>query len=128
MLWHTKYIGIPFVDNGHSFQGCDCGGLAWLVYASELGHELPCFDVSYSAFDKPSTGNILRRALNGFFTSSEPGEFRLAVFGRKYLDYHVGIFLDRERILHCKEGEHAKIAYIDELPYYRDFRGAYALA
>ncbi len=128
MIWHTKYIGIPFVDNGHSFDGCDCSGLAWLVFFTELERDLPCFDIAYSAHEKRSTGAILRRSLNRFFVEAEPGEFALAVFGRRLLDYHVGVFLDDTRILHCKAGEHAKLARLDELPFRADFRGAYALA
>lgn len=128
MTWHQRYIGIPFVDNGRSFAGCDCGGLAWLVFKRELGNDLPCFDIAYSAYDSRSAGVILRRSLNRFFVESEPGPLVLAVFGRRFTDYHVGVFVDRERILHCKDGEHAKVEYLDAMVCRADYRGAYAIA
>ena len=42
-LWVEKYIGIPFVERGSDFAGCNCWGLARLVYHIELSVKLPAF-------------------------------------------------------------------------------------
>lgn len=43
MSWLSKYVGIPFVDKGRDFKGCDCWGLVRLVYKNELNIELPTY-------------------------------------------------------------------------------------
>jgi len=43
MRWSDAYIGIPKANHGHGFDGCDCRGLAKLVYARELGITLPSY-------------------------------------------------------------------------------------
>lgn len=127
--WHTKYIGIPFVDNGRSMSGCDCGGLAWLVFKQELGRELDCFISPYTALHAISAGKNLRYAIGEFFAPAiSPRPLNLAVFGRTFGDYHVGVFIDNGRnILHCKEGYAAKIQRLGDMDCRNDYRGAYAL-
>lgn len=36
-----KYIGIPFIDKGRDFKGCDCYGLAKLYFKNELDIDIP---------------------------------------------------------------------------------------
>lgn len=36
-----KYIGIPFIDKGKDFNGCDCYGLLQLYYKEEMGIDVP---------------------------------------------------------------------------------------
>ena len=37
----NDYIGIPFIDKGRDFKGCDCYGLIKLYYKNELGIDIP---------------------------------------------------------------------------------------
>lgn len=40
MTWPEKYLRIPFVDRGESWQGCDCWGLLKLILREQLGKEI----------------------------------------------------------------------------------------
>ena len=53
--WINQYIGIPYVENGASADGCDCYGLLRVV-AEGLGKKLPSFDgfELTTGFIKPS--------------------------------------------------------------------------
>ena len=37
MIWSNRFIGIPYDDFGRSRTGCDCWGLACIIYREELG-------------------------------------------------------------------------------------------
>jgi cell wall-associated NlpC family hydrolase len=43
MSTFDKYVGIPFIDRGSSFNGADCYGLIRLIYKTEFGIDIPEF-------------------------------------------------------------------------------------
>ena len=45
--WWSKYVGLPFLENGRDRDGLDCWGLGRLVYADNLGVDLPVFGGRY---------------------------------------------------------------------------------
>jgi murein DD-endopeptidase / murein LD-carboxypeptidase len=45
--WVKNYVGIPFVSNGRTAEGCDCYGLARLVLSNEYGVTLPALSDDY---------------------------------------------------------------------------------
>ena len=107
-----KYIGIPFRDHGCGYDGCDCYGLVRLVYAKELGIELPHLGDHYSnAFARGEIGPLPAATVaEGWavdVTDLEPEQFDVLVFSRGGMDYHVGLFMYGEFMLHCVDGTDA---------------------
>ena len=47
MIWANAYVGLPWADLGRDRTGCDCWGLARLVYAEQLGIALPSYSDAY---------------------------------------------------------------------------------
>lgn len=107
-----KYIGIPFRDHGYGFDGCDCYGLVRLVYANELGIELPHLGDDYScAFNRGEVGPLVSSVAAESWavdvTDRGPEPLDVLVFSRGGVEYHVGLYLSCEYMLHCIDGSDA---------------------
>jgi probable lipoprotein NlpC len=40
-VWARWYVGIPYLDYGRDARGCDCWGLARMIWSDRAGIELP---------------------------------------------------------------------------------------
>ena len=117
MSWSNAYVGTPYEEFGRVREGCDCWGLACVVYGEELHVSLPDY-LGYSSVEEhdelatlfaggkqspvwvPVTGNAIA--------------FDLAVFRRGRFDAHVGIVVRHGVMLHMAEGDCAKhVSYLD---------------
>jgi hypothetical protein len=105
MTWVSKYVGIPFVDHGRSWQGVDCWGLVRLVYETECGILLP----SYGEISAEDLTKVAKEVASE--SSQEPWHpvtkiqlFDVAVMHRRVAPVHVGIVaaLDPIRLLHVE--------------------------
>lgn len=106
-----KYIRIPFREHGRGFDGCDCGGLVWLVYKTELGIELPDWREYYEntrieSFNELSStigtmlGDITHEVKD--FSKIQPFDvISLRVAGHPV---HVGVMIDSCTFMHIMEG------------------------
>lgn len=103
-MWWSKYIGIPFKEQGRGPAGYDCWGLVRLIYAEELGILLPC----WAAVDKQDNyATAVRRldsAMPSFKKLDGPEEFSMALFDSTSHIYHIGVLVDEQRMLHCTDG------------------------
>jgi hypothetical protein len=74
--WTRAYIGIPFTELGRSQYGCDCWGLARLVYAQELGIDLPSYVGGYASTEERAeiAGLIGEAELQGTGDYVSPGD------------------------------------------------------
>jgi probable lipoprotein NlpC len=103
----NKFIGIPFVEFGRDFSGCDCAGLVLLVYQHLLNVNLDDF-VDYTSVN--DRGNAVRIAtyFHGRNFLRIPLEERqlgdCAVFSILARPMHVGIVLEDNKFLHTTPG------------------------
>lgn len=100
-----QFIGIPYVDRGSSFDGCDCWGLVWLYHTQVLHREVPRYD-GYESAEAPSIVEYISSRWNQW-ESVEPahmehGDVLALRVGR--LPVHCGVYVGRGHMLHVLEG------------------------
>lgn len=121
MNWSAQYVGVPFADRGRNLDGCDCWGLAVVVYARELGIALPSYADDYDGGgDLASLGPLIageRTAPPWRPISEAPQAFDLAIFRRGRCDSHIGLVIDQGLMLHIARGDCAKVEAFDGLPW-----------
>lgn len=124
MHWSDKYIGIPFVEGGRDFSGCDCGGLVLLVLREECGIEARDF-VDYEVEDFKSLRGLIKIGRGIDEVVSEDW----ALFGGKLKPFdllrfragkahcHVGIYVGANSFMHVQDGagQIALLASLDDL-------------
>ncbi|MCL2181023.1 MAG: NlpC/P60 family protein [Treponema sp.] len=101
--WVYKYIGIPFVSNGRSMQGCDCYGLVRLVLRNEYNIELPELSNDYiNARNVAETAKLFKDNIPVLTASEilEPQEKAVAVITERNRPCHIGIIAGDGYILH----------------------------
>lgn len=109
--WVGRYIGIPFADDGHGMQGCNCWGLCHLVLKYERRIETP-------TFGETSAGELIAAARHFRSNAADlalwrsvdtPREFDICLMTamtddcKHRLPGHVGIMISGHRVLHVWE-------------------------
>lgn len=113
MSWSNRYVGIPFKEFGRESVGCDCYGLAVLVYLQELGMQLTSYAGDYVSCEE-------RRELNTLFSDAiEFGPWRkvegparpfdIALFRIGNLAAHCGVVVESDRMLHVQGEDQVKV-------------------
>jgi len=101
MIDTSKYIKIPYRDRGRSFDGCDCFGLAILVYREEWDRKIA--DVFYpSAEDQEAVARLIdvsAPTINAEQTE-RPIEGDLILMREGGQPSHIGIYIDGGICLH----------------------------
>lgn len=112
--WSARYVGIPFADRGRDELGCDCYGLARLVYRVELGIGLPDYRGYASAEEQAEVAALIAGAAAGpdWLPCDGRRPFDLAVFRRGRLATHVGVIVAPGIMLHMVDEDAAKIERI----------------
>jgi cell wall-associated NlpC family hydrolase len=126
MHWSTAYVGLPWADRGRDRSGCDCWGLARLVYEAELGIALPSYAGEYpSAEEQIEIDGLIRGAVavGPWIEVEAPEPFDLVLFGLGRFDSHIGVMVDRARMLHMMGRDAAKIERVDAPQWLRRRRG-----
>jgi cell wall-associated NlpC family hydrolase len=74
--WLEKYQQIPFLDEGRTFEGCDCWGLVRLVIAEETGVTLPEFDGIGALDGARIADTVHREAMSGLWSCVQRRDVR----------------------------------------------------
>jgi len=102
--WVKKYIGIPFLSNGRTIDGCDCYGLARLVLHNEYGVDLPELSNDYSdALNVKETARLFAEHLPVLAAEKleAPEEGAIAVITGRGAPAHIGIAAGGGYVLHA---------------------------
>lgn len=128
MSWVNQYVGLPYADQGRDRTGCDCWGLVRLVYAEQLGIHLLSYTSEYASADEVAeVGSLINRdAVGGPWSlTATPKMFDVLVFRRGLVASHVGIRLNRNKMLHIAAGEQAKVQDYTSSIWGKRYLGAY---
>jgi cell wall-associated NlpC family hydrolase len=101
--WVKKYIGIPFVSNGRTMDGCDCYGLVRLVLRNEYGVELPELSDDYAdALNVAETARLFAEKLPALAGEkiAAAQEKAVVVITEHGVAAHIGIAAGGGYILH----------------------------
>ena len=93
MNWASTYVGIPYADRGRFLSGCDCWGLARLVYRRELGIKLPSYVGDYiSSTERAEIDDLIGAAevTERWRLVEQPAPFDLILLRRGRLRSHIG--------------------------------------
>ncbi len=113
MNWWDQYVGVPFESRGRTLDAADCYGLLRLVYAAELGVELPELLVYESTNARRTMGELIRTQplLMGFkgvdIDTVQP--FDVLVIRNGGFDCHLGIVVSARAMLHTEAGKGAVV-------------------
>jgi len=103
----SDFVGIPFVNGGRGFNGCDCWGLVMLYYKHFLESDLPDYHINASDFDEISrTMHEATETTEGVWdilNGPEPNAIVLMRLGYSRDINHAGVILDNGKMLHCYE-------------------------
>lgn len=106
-----KYMRIPFREHGRGFDGCDCGGLVWLVYKTELDIELPDWRRYYMTTHLESASELagtIETMLGTLCHEVPQGQeirpYDVVSFDIMGVPIHVGVAVDASHFLHIIEG------------------------
>jgi len=103
MSWSDAYLGIPHRDLGRDRRGCDCWGLIRLVYAGEMGIDLPAYDGDYpSALESREVASLVDQVAMPpvWVPVSDPRPMDVLIFRRGPWRSHVGLVVTGTAMLH----------------------------
>lgn len=128
--WSYAYLGIPHLDRGRDRHGCDCWGLARLVYRECLGIDLPSYAEAYvSAGEQAEVAALIAGGIDAAGSPWEqvalPMPYDLVLFREGRHDSHVGIIAARGRFLHVPGHGSSCIEPLSGLTWSRRLRGIY---
>lgn len=126
MSWSDRFVGLTYADFGRDRSGCDCWGLACIIYREELNISLPDY-LGYASTDE--MGEIAA-LIAGAATSplwvpvaGDPQPFDIAVFRRGRLSTHLGVVVHPGCMIHMVADDQSKLQGYSLGPYKHRFVG-----
>lgn len=94
----SKYVGLPFQQNGRTLAGFDCWGLCWFVLRNEFNVEAPRLGVDAFELDSMNAAVSLGQSLFKQVEHPAPGSIvHMLCQGHPT---HVGLYIGNDFVLH----------------------------
>ena len=105
-MWCNDYIHIPFEEHGRSVEGCDCWGLARIIYRDILRIDLPTLLDYKNTHDGKSIASLYEEEHKGWqeIPIGQEKEFDILVFKILGLPTHIGVVINKGVMIHCEYG------------------------
>ena len=123
-----EYVGIPFMKDGNDRNGCDCWRLVVMVYRERLGIDLPDFAGAYvdgSLASLKMVSRMIRDGKQSWQKVDKPIPFDVILLRTGSMVYHVGVVIDRKRMLHVMEGINSTIEEFTGIQWKKKVEGFY---
>ena len=127
-MWFNNYIGIPFLADGNDREGCDCWGLAVLIYKEQLNIDLPVFAGMFVDGSLASLIRVtkhIRKIKKTWLKVNEPAPYDIILLRTGNMIYHVGVVIDKKQMLHVMEGINSTIEEFIGLQWKQKVEGFY---
>lgn len=118
--WARAYEDIPMKVGGRDRTGCDCWGLAWLIYSEIWDVHLPS-TLEYERLDPRQLETLILRGLQQYFVAVDTpqmGDLIQLKRRRRRRAVHLGLMVTSEHFIHVTLGTPAVIESI-----HGDWRG-----
>lgn len=116
MNFAKQYIGLKFKNRGRTKDGVDCWGLVRLIYKEQYNIELPSYDDEYnSSYNINETRDAIIEHAKEWTQISKEAASTGDVIVLRLSGYptHVGIVIEKGKMLHIIEGTDAVIENYD---------------
>lgn len=128
MSWSNKFIGIRQQDFGRTRAGCDCWGLAHVIYQEELNISLP----DYLGYTSPDEQGEVEALIDGATATplwvpvNGPAlAFDIAVFRQGRFSSHVGIVVRHGLMVHVNGTDQSKLEQYKTGKWHHRLQGHY---
>lgn len=113
-----RFIGIPFVDGGRTFEGADCYGLVKLYYKNILNIEIPETKIQPNQ-PKRIMINYLNEISKNWKQIESPEKNCVVAMAmhdeHPKLVTHFAVMIDEKRMLHTLNKQNSNIKNIDDI-------------
>ena len=105
-MWSNQYITIPFVEHGRERKGCDCWGLARVIYKEQLGIDLQTLLDYKDTHDSHNIADLYENEHKEWeeIPLGQEKEFDILVFKILGLPTHIGVVINKGMMIHCEYG------------------------
>lgn len=105
-MWCNNYISIPFAERGRSREGCDCWGLARVIYKEQFDINLPLLLDYKNTKDSHNIADLYEEEHLRWVEISKGQEqpFDILVFKIMGLPTHIAVVVQKGLMIHCEKG------------------------
>ena len=123
----SRFIGIPFVSKGRSFNGCDCYGLVKLYYKEILNIDIP--ETIITAEQPRRTFANYLNEISKNWTATTPAKNVVVAMSvnaeHPNLVTHFAVMIDDKRFIDTRENMSSYLTSIDDEKIKNQIKGFY---